>query len=190
MLTPLRALYVLPLLVISTAAQGIQSYRTENFIPPNLQITKYGPTEQGYLFFGPTGKASTSPAPLIMTDTNELVWQGPNGGPTPGAWDLHVQTYQGQSVLTYWTGSATLIGGALGKVHILDDTYREIATVCPTGLEIFYVNGMTKECSLDLHDMQITDRGTMLVSGLLWSVMKRQAYVNGSRQRTMLQWLI
>ena len=80
MLRPLLAvLFGLSLNIVTTAGVGVQTYRTEKFTPPDLTITKNGATEPGYLFFGPTGHQATAPAPLIMTDTNELIWQGPDG---------------------------------------------------------------------------------------------------------------
>lgn len=157
----------------NAAVGSTQSYRTESFKPPNLAVTKNGEaTQPGYLFFGETGPAATAPAPLIMTDTNDLIWQGPNGSPANGAWDVRVQTYKGQNVLTYWTGFASLIGGGLGQVHILDNTYTPITTICPN-LPIFYANGQRKPCPLDLHDPTITPQGTLVVSHVFCDIGSR-----------------
>ena len=43
------------------------------------------------------------------------------------AFDLRVQEYQGEPVLTYWVGQSGFHGR--GEVIILDDTYTEIARV-------------------------------------------------------------
>jgi len=106
---------------LTHAAFPAQSYKTETLTPPDLAITKNGATEPGYLFFAPTGSGTKSKAPLIMTDTNELIWHGPY----VTAFNFGVQQYQGKDVLVYWTGVASNVGGGNGKVVILDNTYTQ-----------------------------------------------------------------
>jgi hypothetical protein len=69
-----------------------------------------------------------------------------------GVMDLRVQTYQGQPVLTYWTGKG--IGGhGAGKGVIKDSGYRTVAEVDAGG-------GL----QADLHEFRLTPRGTALLT--------------------------
>jgi hypothetical protein len=95
--------------------------------PPDLKITKSGDLAEGYLFLAPPGALEYDVAPLIMTDSNELIWQGPSGQ----AFNFGVQTYKGKPVLTYWNGTIFKepVGRGSGSIHILDNMYQEIAVV-------------------------------------------------------------
>ena len=95
---------ILSALTLATAQNSwpTQSYKTEPFIAPQLDIKKSGATEPGYLFFGPSGNTTNYAAPLIMTDDGELVWRGPDleqQNPT----NFRVQTHTPKRI-SYWSG--------------------------------------------------------------------------------------
>ena len=82
-----------------------QIFKSSKVNPPVLQITSNGEAlAPGLLFFDPTDftpiNATQDVAPLIMTDAGQLVWNGP----TVSATNFHVATYQGEPVLTFWSG--------------------------------------------------------------------------------------
>ncbi|NHU85109.1 ArsR family transcriptional regulator [Kocuria sp. JC486] len=93
---------------------------------------------------------------MILDATGEPVWmlasdkEDPNGN----YFDLRVQQYQGEPVLTYYLGSSGPGYGA-GSFHVLDQNYQEITQVT-TG-------GSLGAGKADFHDSTITDRGTMLL---------------------------
>ena len=139
-----------------------QSYRTTDFHPPELSITKPGTPADGYLFIGQAGPKVVEAAPLIMTDDNELVWQGP-GHLTP--FNFYVQTYQGNPVLVYWNGTlfAEPVGRGYGAVYILNQNYEQIAEVTLGGTFLTLV-GQLYPSNIDVHEIYITDNDTMLVT--------------------------
>jgi hypothetical protein len=113
----------------------------------------------GLLFTGPMGHGSNG---LIMNNAGEPVWVEPTGA---GVMDLGVQTFEGQPVLTFWTGTG--IGGdGLGKGVIMDNAYRTVAEV-QTG------NGI----QADLHEFTLTFNGTALLTS--YSVIEQDLSVMG-----------
>jgi hypothetical protein len=123
-----------------------RTFVTTHLTTPHVTSWSTAATAPGLLFAGPMGHGSNG---LIMNDAGEPVWMEPTGA---GVMDLRVQTFEGQPVLTYWTGQG--IGGhGLGKGVIMDSSYRQIAEV-DTG------NGM----QADLHEFTLTSAGTALLT--------------------------
>lgn len=144
-----------------------QMYKSAPFHPPEMEITTNGqPLAPGLLFIAPSDtsivEATKNTGPLIMTDTGQLVWSGPS----IEANNFRVASYEGSSILTYWSGSSTTaanIGHGYGSVTFLDATYREILNVCPHfGLST--PDNTTYPCEADLHESFVTDRNTLLVT--------------------------
>jgi len=147
-----------------------QSYQTATFNPPVLDITTSGaPLAPGYLFFGQGTSNGTAldhggvreTAPLIMTDTGELVWSGPRGS---FANNFKVNTLNGESVLTYWSGvelAGLNIGHYYGAIHILDSSYQQIDKICPK-LDIVAPTSVTSNCLLDGHESYLTENNTII----------------------------
>lgn len=96
-----------------------------------------------------------------MTDDNELVWQGP----TSQTFNFGAQTYKGVPVITYWNGTIfpEPIGHGYGTVHILNQSYHEIATVSLAD-NFTTMNGAHYPSGIDLHEIYITPNNTMLVT--------------------------
>ena len=87
---------------------------------------------------------------MILDDAGQLVWFHPLD--TEGVTDFRAQRYDGRPVLTWWRGKSEL-GVGDGHYVIVDDAYREIATVSAG-------NGLTG----DIHEFLITDRDTALIT--------------------------
>jgi hypothetical protein len=109
-------------------------------------------TQPGLIFLAPfSPKGSPRPdGPLITDDRGDLVWFKPVRHGT-AVTDLKVQRLGGEPVITWWEGRFA-VGWGYGAYKVFDSSYRQVATVRPG-------NGLTS----DLHDMQLTDRGTALV---------------------------
>lgn len=157
---------VLPTLFALCSAQTTtnpwpyQTFQTESqFQPPVLSINKTGAQlADGLIVFTPDGGQESGP--VLMTDSGELVWNGPG----VLAFNLFVQSLDGQPILTYYSG--TIISGyGYGKVEILDNGYNEIYTICPN-LTVVTPDGSTANCSLDLHESLVTSRGTILATAV------------------------
>lgn len=86
---------------------------------------------------------------MILDETGELVWFRPLD--TEGVTDFRAQRYDGRPVLTWWRGQSER-GIGDGHFVIVDDAYREIATVTAG-------NGL----SGDIHEFLITERDTALI---------------------------
>ena len=144
-----------------------QTFETVPFTPPQLQINRSGePLAEGLIMFspanfGPSPKDAT-PVPMIMTDSGDLVWYGPE---VDGV-DLRVQNLNGESILSYWQGAQTTginAGVGYGNVTILDASYESIKTLCPK-LGIVTPGKVEYQCDLDAHEAQLTDEATLLAT--------------------------
>ena len=147
----------------SPAIWPSQHYVTEDFTAPDLKISRNGDTAPGYLFLSPSGDGTDVNAPVIMTDSNQLVWRGPGGGWTYN--NFKVQQLHGLPVLTTWFGnSSATFGHGYGAVQIWDTSYTEVYQVCPSGLDIVTPNYTAFDCYLDQHESYLTDKGTIVTS--------------------------
>ncbi|KKK15464.1 hypothetical protein P175DRAFT_0449908 [Aspergillus ochraceoroseus IBT 24754] len=148
--------------------------RTEPFLPPQVQVTKSGPTDPGYIFVGPRGNQELGTAALIYDEDANLVYQGPR----EVAANFKVQKLFHEDVITFWAGEMTDLGFGYGTVHILDNTYREIYTV---KLQQHFVapDGVPRDSYIDLHESRITKRNTLLVTG--YNVTQRDLTSIGGR---------
>ena len=90
---------------------------------------------------------SIQPGPLIFDPQGRLIYFQPLLGSR--AFNVEVQRYQGQSVLTYWQG----VGVSSGYGVILNHNYQQVAAVHAG-------NGY----SADAHEFQITPQGTALIT--------------------------
>lgn len=110
-----------------------------------------------YVFITPNFDTdSPSSAAMILDASGEVVWMDPSKQHRNdnGHFDLRVQEYQGEPVLTYFKGPAE-DGWGYGDLYLMDDTYHVFTTVT-TG-------GSLPPHETDFHDTVITDDDTMLV---------------------------
>ncbi len=100
--------------------------------PPDIEVhTNLPGTAPGYIFVspkkGPGEEAPTQDAPLIVDASGEPVWFHPLQDAEADAFNFEVQTYKGETVLTWWEGQHT--GYGQGEYVICDHSYREITRV-------------------------------------------------------------
>lgn len=162
----LRSLYFSILLTTPFVNHAIAAdwpywtYTTVPFQPPKLNITTAGEApDPGLIFLGPRGDQPNGTAAMIYDQAGNLVYQGPHEETA----NVNVQTLFGKPVLTFWSGSILDTGFGYGKVHILDQTYKEIYTVSLDG-DFVTPSGTAEESYNDLHESKITARNTMLVT--------------------------
>lgn len=86
---------------------------------------------------------------MILDERGRMVYFNPTSDHQTSG-DFRVQTYRGQPVLTFWEGASSR-GEGHGDAIILDQNYNQVARVRGG-------NGY----SLDLHEVLITPRNTML----------------------------
>ena len=129
----------------------VQSYASRpDFTPAAFTVSTAQPgVAPGLVFLTPAGGRGQE-GEMIVDDAGHLVWFKPV--PTGEiSSDLRVQTYEGKPMLTWWQGSL-IVGDGRGEGEIYDQSYRRVATVRAG-------NGY----STDLHEFQLTPRGTALV---------------------------
>lgn len=156
--------------LISNNGTGIWPYRTyksTNITSPTFNITQYGASlSPGLIFMGLENGAFNpgehSPRPLIMTDTGDLVWAGPN---ISASSNVRGQTLYGQPAMSYWRGSGEAggsgeTGHGYGQVDILDSSYNTTYTICPK-VSITLPPGTSASCIADVHESYITSNNTM-----------------------------
>jgi hypothetical protein len=139
--------------------------------PAAVRITKRDPAATGDIFLAPQiGPIQQGP---------ELI--GPNGGliwfnPVPqndAATDFREQFYRGQPVLTWWQGNEAA-GVGSGEDMIVNSSYQVVQVVSAG-------NGLTA----DLHEFQLTPRGTALITAA-FPVVVNASSVSGSTQEIVL----
>lgn len=119
---------------------------------PEIEVTTYGPqppADDDLVFLAP--KESEPMHSLLIADTaGEPVWIHPLGDER--SYDLKVQEYEGEPVLTWWRGENIGLGYGAGEWVIMNSAYEEIATVTTQD---------TQEA--DFHNLTLTDDGTALM---------------------------
>lgn len=103
-----------------------------------------------YLLITPRGKVAES-TPMILDVNGSLVWAATEK--YGQVYNLQVQSYKGQSYLTFWAGDDTVGGHGVGTHYMLDQQYRE-------QYRIKAANGL----GADLHAFTITANDTALIS--------------------------
>jgi hypothetical protein len=144
-----------------------QTFRSEPWLHPPI-IAMSGrdpdPAASGDIFTD--AQNSIQAGPMIIGPTGQLIWFDPLSGRN-WAQDTAVQTYQGQTVLTYWESSDG------GQDVILNHYYQPIATVRAG-------NGYTTGD----HEFQITPQGTAFITAFA-NVPANLAPVHGPRHGTV-----
>jgi arylsulfotransferase ASST len=129
------------------------AYRSDSVKTPRLVVTRARRGRAAGFLFLNTGWSDDRPRPdgvLIADDGGRPLWFMPRK-PGVKVFDVGVQEYRGEPVLTYWQGSFAA-GWGYGEYVVLDQSYREIARIGAVGGN-----------RADIHDMTITPEGTALV---------------------------
>ncbi len=131
-----------------------RSYRSTRLKAPRLRVLRRrAGRAPGYLVLN-TGWDDERPRPegaLIADDRGQPVWFL-SRRPGRKVFDVAVQRYRGEPVITYWEGRFAA-GWGYGTYVVLDRTYRQIARIRALGGN-----------RADIHDMQLTEEGTALVA--------------------------
>src|SRR5215213_5922213 len=115
---------VLPLPSASPAHQEqVWAFRSRpDLSPPAVEVTKKAHhTAPGYIFVAPEQGGASQGGSMIVDDSGEVVWFRPLQGRNGRAHDFKVQSYRGNSVLTWMDG--------VNEYVIFDQSYREIARI-------------------------------------------------------------
>jgi hypothetical protein len=139
---------------VDEAAEGdVQRFRSRPDLEvPAVEVLKRtGEAGTGSILIAPKRGHGLN-GPVILDGRGRLVWARavPEGRQ---ATDFRVQRYRGRPVLTWWEGG-TNVGVGFGEGVILDRSYREV-------MRVRMGNGQRA----DLHEFQLTTRGTALMIG-------------------------
>lgn len=126
--------------------------------PPRIDLTTTDAGEkasfgQDLLMLAPKDKqdgGSPMNGPLIVDADGDPVWVHPLGDHR-WSYDLRVQEYRNQPVLTWWRGDTHPYGYGEGEFVLMDQSYDEIATVTTPGTHA------------DFHELTLTPDGTALL---------------------------
>jgi hypothetical protein len=137
------------------ASGGVPPVPPADLQPPPIAVLRSKPgVARGLIFVAP--KTTAVPAgpqgPEIIDERGRPVWFHPTTNGDQAA-DFRVQSYHGESVLTFWQGqSHTGPGHGEGVDYIYDHAYHLIATVnAGHGL------------AADTHEFRLTPEGTALI---------------------------
>jgi hypothetical protein len=146
-----------------------QTFRSEPSLhPPIIAISGTDPDAGASGDIFTDAQNSIQAGPMIIGPTGQLIWWGVLGGHN-WAHDTAVQTYDGQTVLTYWESNDG------GQDVILNHNYQPIAPPVRAG------NGYTTGD----HEFQITPQGTALITAYK-NVPANLAPVGGPRNGTVI----
>ena len=153
----------------------VQSFHSENWLhPPTVSVSGIDPDPSlGDIFAD--AENSIQSGPLILDPQGRLIYFQPLT--RSAAFNVEVQSYQGQSVLTYWQGYVRY-GVGIGRDVILNHAYEPVATV-------YAGNGY----SADLHEFQITPQGDALITAYS-PVRADLSSVGGPRKGTLMDSII
>jgi hypothetical protein len=120
--------------------------------PPTVTVSADAPgTAPGDIFVAPY-RGPGQAGPMILDANGGLLWFKALPRDT-SATNFRVQEYAGHPVLTWWEGDVSIHGFGIGEDVIYGSNYTDIANVRGG-------NGHRP----DLHDFQLTPRGTALVT--------------------------
>jgi hypothetical protein len=143
---PRRALSAAPLPLVP--GNAVQHFRANPGLEPaTVAVTRdAAPASDGDIFVSPQ-YGPIQNGPMILNPRGRLVWFRPLPSNEMLATDFRVQRLFGRKVLTWWQGTSKS-GSGRGEGIILDQHYRQIATV-------HAANGV----QMDLHEFLVTNQG-------------------------------
>lgn len=139
-------------------------FQSTSIQTPSLNVTKMGQTEPGFLFLAPHDLIRETNNPSIYSDDGQLVWQGPSGNYSA----MQPQMLNNEPVIAYWSGALDN-GFGFGAITIVNSSYDEIHKVtldCKAENFVTIHDPMEFESCIDIHESQLTDNGTMLVTAV------------------------
>ena len=164
---------------------SIPTFRSRpDLVPPPIEVTTPGgDVAPGYIFLASKKdpkmdhpENAGQDGPMILDGDGQPVWFRPTRSEGEDAMDFKVQSYRGETVLTWWEGVHT--GYGRGEHVILDTSYKEIARVRAG-------NGY----SADHHEFFITDRDTAFLT-IYGSVPKDTSALGGPEDGAVLDGIV
>jgi hypothetical protein len=120
--------------------------------PPTMSVaTPANGTAEGSIFLSSNVNGGQSGAAMLDND-GDYIWFQPTANPVDTHYDVRVQEYQGEQVITFVEGNGPT-GYRFGHFVILDSSYQPIA-------QFQIGNGYTGG---DLHEFLLTPEGTAIV---------------------------
>jgi hypothetical protein len=163
---------------VARASADTRSFQSAPGLHPvSIKMTSDPDHSSGDIFLAPFNTAQ--PGPMILDGQGRLVWFHPVSGGE--AMNLQVQQFEGKPVLTWWQGPLAVGHGTiygLGEDVIANSSYGTIAVV-------HGANGYTP----DLHEFQITPKGTALVDEYV-PVHENLSRLGGTSNGTVLDCVI
>jgi outer membrane protein assembly factor BamB len=139
------------------ATSRVQTFLTRpDLKPPVVRVTQLATPPESTPRFIALSPINAVPASepqqglMVFDRQGRLVWFSPTSSGSP--FNLAVQSYAGKPALTWWQGTVINAHGE-GVGEIGDDSFRSIKTIRAG-------HGLTT----DLHDLQLTARGTALIT--------------------------
>jgi hypothetical protein len=174
---PTRIFPPMPFVAPVDHGSGVQRFHSRHdLVPMKLTVpTLHSGIAPGDLFLAklnaPLQRGPGLNGPMIFDPRGHLIWFQPLSG-NDLAFDLRVQRYAGQPVLTWWQGYINR-GMGQGNGVILDRSYHQVATVSAG-------NGLRA----DLHEFLLTPRDTAFVfapNPVTWDL----SSIHGSKTATV-----
>jgi len=135
------------------APKEYQSFHSRpDLRPPDVTVSPDARTATSDLFLAPYSGVGQY-GPMILDEHGGLVWFKSLSPAGTRAADLRVQQYEGEPVLTWWQDPLIADGSRTAGVVIANSSYQTVAVVRAG-------NGYQP----DLHEFQITPRGTALIT--------------------------
>jgi Arylsulfotransferase (ASST) len=167
----------------ASADEGVASFvSAPKLTPPLLTVNRSSRGQApGFIFVSIfQNKFFTQPlvgqgGPMILDNKGHYVWLKPATKTALDTLDLQVQRYRGKPVLTYWDGTVTNTGEMSGSWHVLNDRYRQIATV-----------GSADGWDPSGHEFKITSDGHALVTGYKHIPHRDLTAMGGGSDQTLL----
>ncbi len=157
------------------AASFTHSFYSEPWLnPPTVSASRNPDQQSGDILTD--AHRSTQAGPLILNSQGQVLWFDPLPNGQAG-FDLNVQQYAGQSVLTFWQG---YVSGGVGSGEdvMLNHAYQTVGVVQAA-------NGF----HADLHEFQITPQGDAFITAYA-PVQADLSSVGGSKTGTLLDSVI
>jgi hypothetical protein len=140
--------------VLAHSAGGFtHTFHSENWLHPPIASVHGRVPDPGAGDIFTDAENSVQSGPLIFSPQGQLIYFQPIHH--SAAFNLQVQQYQGQSVLTYWQGYQAQ-GIGVGHGLILNHHYQRVATV-----------SAGHGYRADLHEFQITRQGDALITAFV-----------------------
>jgi Arylsulfotransferase (ASST) len=135
---------------------GSQRFRSRpDLEPPRVRVVTAARRRSDDYVFTDVHAGTGQQGALILDRRGRLAYFEPvsdHGGKGRRIFNVRVQSYRGEPVMTYWLGE-TVSGHGKGEYHLYDQSYRQVALVRAG-------NGY----SGDLHEFRLTPRGTALLT--------------------------